>query len=415
MNNKIQRWLVMTILCFSGGIIFMLPFLREVYYIPMQETFGYNNSQMGVLISVFGAVSLLTYFPGGWIADRFSARKLISSSLLATGLAGLYFSTYPSYAINIAIHAFWGGCISMVFWGALIKATRAWAPPEEQGKAFGILESGRGISEVVSSTIFLAIFAWLGSETSALSQVIVLFSMTNMVLALLAWTVLADHDEQRTNEAAAKVGLPEVIQVLKMPMVWLIALVVLSAYSAYWGSYYFAPYATDVYALSIVMGGAVGVGKMWLKPFAPLAAGVIADKFGVSKTVFSTFVIMTMGFLVFGILPGGEAYLVLMLINATIVAVAIFAVRGIYFALLEEGGVATAVTGTATGVISAIGFTPDVFMPLLGGALLDAYPGAQGYRYFYLAIAALCAAGTIAAYLIMRQSSLRQRKHEIAL
>jgi hypothetical protein len=43
-----RRWLVMVILCFSGGIIFMLPFLRQVYYIPMQEAFGYDNTQMGM-------------------------------------------------------------------------------------------------------------------------------------------------------------------------------------------------------------------------------------------------------------------------------------------------------------------------------------------------------------------------------
>ena len=84
--SRLQHWLVMAILCFSGGIIFMLPFLREVYYIPMQEAFGYDNLQMGVLISVFGTASLLTYFPGGWIADRYSPRKLISGSLLAAGL-----------------------------------------------------------------------------------------------------------------------------------------------------------------------------------------------------------------------------------------------------------------------------------------------------------------------------------------
>ena len=52
---RIQRWLVMAILCFSGGIIFMLPCLREVYYIPMQEAFGYDNLQMGILISVLAA------------------------------------------------------------------------------------------------------------------------------------------------------------------------------------------------------------------------------------------------------------------------------------------------------------------------------------------------------------------------
>jgi nitrate/nitrite transporter NarK len=375
----------------------------------MQQAFGYDNTQMGVLMSVFGTTSLLTYFPGGWLADRFSARTLIASSLLATGVGGLYFSSFPSYTMNIAIHAYWGICISLVFWGALIKATRNWAAAEDQGKAFGILESGRGITEVVSSTILLVIFAWLGSEREALASVIKLFAFANIVLAVMAWLVLGNEDRDKSDEAVPAVGLKEVITVLKMPAVWLISLVVLTGYSAYWGSYFFAPYATDVYGLSVVLGGAVGVGKMWLKPFAPVAAGFIADRIGVAKTVFITFIIMTAGFLAFGFMPGGEAYLVLMLVNATLVSTAIFALRGIYFALLEEGGVATAVTGTATGVISAIGFTPDVFMPLVGGVLLDAYPGAQGYRYFYLAIAGLCALGTVAAYIILRRAPPRIR------
>jgi nitrate/nitrite transporter NarK len=403
--ERFRHWLVMAILCFAGGIIFMLPFLREVYYIPMQEAFGYSNTQMGVLMSVFGAVSLLTYFPGGWIADRYSPRKLIASALLATGLAGLYFSTFPSYGISILIHGFWGGCVSLVFWGAMIKATRAWAPAQEQGRAFGILEGGRGVAEVVSSTVFLAIFAWLGSNAEGLAQVIVLFALTNIALAVLAWFVLDDSANSVTEDADSGVGLPEVIAVLKMPAVWLISLVVLTAYSAYWGSYYFAPYASDAYGLSVVLGGAVGVGKMWLKPFAAVGAGFVADRIGVARAVFGFFLIMTAGFVVFSLLPGGEGYLVIMLINASIVSMAIFALRGIYFALLEDGGIAPAVTGTAAGVISAVGFTPDVFMPLVGGLMLDAYPGVEGYRYFYLLIAILCAIGSIAAWLLMGKSA----------
>ncbi|MEH6589571.1 MAG: MFS transporter [Halioglobus sp.] len=405
--NRIQHWLVMAILCLSGGIIFMLPFLREVYYIPMQQAFGYDNTQMGVLMSVFGTTSLITYFPGGWLADRFSPRTLIVSSLLATGVGGFYFSSFPSYQMNIAIHAYWGVTISLVFWGAMIKATRNWATEGEQGKAFGILESGRGITELVSSTVLLAVFAWLGSEREALADVIKLFSLANLLLAVLAWFVLTNNHRDKADEKVDSIGLAEIITVLKMPAIWLISLIVLTAYSAYWGSYYFAPYATDVYALSVVLGGAVAVGKMWLKPFAPVAAGFIADRIGVAKTVFFTFIIMTTGFLAFGFMPSGDAYLVLMLVNVGIVSTAIFALRGIYFALLAEGGVPIAVTGTATGIISAIGFTPDVFMPLIGGVLLDAYPGAQGYRYFYLAIAGLCTLGTVAAYIILRRAPER--------
>jgi MFS family permease len=55
-------------------------------------------------------------------------------------------------------------------------------------------------------------------------------------------------------------------------------------------------------------------------------------------------------------------------------------------------------TGTATGLISAFGFTPDVFMPLVGGALLDAFPGDRGYRYLFGIIALLCVCGIAATF-----------------
>ena len=68
-----------------------------------------------------------------------------------------------------------------------------------------------------------------------------------------------------------------------------------------------------------------------------------------------------------------------------------------------------AMTGIATGLVSVVGFTPDIFMPLLGGMLLDAHPGALGYRYFFLATAAICVLGLLAALLILRRLQQSRR------
>jgi hypothetical protein len=94
----------------------------------------------------------------------------------------------------------------------------------------------------------------------------------------------------------------------------------------------------------------------------------------------------------------------LMLVNVAVASLAIFALRGIYFALLEEGGIPVAVTGTAAGVISMLGFTPDIFMPLVGGALLDAFPGEAGYKFYFGFIMFLCACGAGAAIVLRRKA-----------
>lgn len=391
----------MTVLSLSGGIIFLLPFLQEVYYLPIAHALQLNNTEVGSLMSAFGFTSMITYFPGGWLADRISPRKLITISLLSTGAAGHYFATFPSYRISLAIHAFWGVSITLLFWSAMIRVTRNWAAPEEQGKAFGILETGRGLGEVLSSMAFLAVFAGLGSGDTALSMVITQFSALFLLLGILAWFTLGDNlGGGHASGDRYKVGLSEIIGVLRMPVVWLITLVILTGYSAYWGLYRFTSYATDIFMLSVTIGAAISVGKMWLKPLAALIAGFVADRFGIARSVVWIFVVLIASYAAAAVLPGGPALVPVMIAIVAVSSLAVFAMRGIYFALLEEGGVPVAVTGTAAGVISAIGFTPDIFMPLMGGALMDAFPGAAGYRYFFSATAALCGIGLVAAVAI---------------
>jgi len=398
--SAVRRWVVMIVLGFSGGIIFLLPFLREVYYKPMIDAFGLTNTEAGVLMSVFGFMSMISYFPGGWLADRVSPRKLITSALLVSGGLGLYFSTFPGYTVSLIIHGCWGVAMSLLFWGAMIRVTRGWAPPDQQGRAFGILETTRGFGEIGASSVLLAVFAWLGSGDKALSVVIIQLSCFIIVLGILSWVTI--EDTTRADPAARRVGLADVIAVLKMPIVWLISIVVMMAYSAYWTSFYFTPYVNDVFLMSAAIAGAVSVGKMWLKPVAALIAGFVGDRFGIAKSTIVLFVILVASFAAFSFLPASPDLFAIMLVNVAIASLAIFALRGIYFALLEEGGVPLAVTGTAGGVVSAVGFTPDVFMPVLGGVLLDRYPGIAGYQYIYLVAAGMCTIGMIAAIVIFR-------------
>jgi len=402
----VRRWLLITVLGFSGGIIFLLPFLFEVFYTPLGAALGLSHTELGGLVSVFGFFSMIFYFPGGWLADRVSARKLISVSLIATGLAGLYFSTFPSYRVSLVIHAFWGICITLLFWGALIRLTRNSAPADQQGRAFGTLEFVRGIAEGLTSAGLLAVFAWLGSTQQALSTVVVQLSWVTIALGVIAWLVIEEKSRDESgsptdqNPTDQKIGWQDVLAVLRMPVIWLIIIVLMTAYCAYWASYSINPYATDVVLTSAAVAGVISVARMWLKPLSGFMAGFVADRFGVALSTTVLFAMLVVSFLALAALSGNLPGFNLMLGFMAIAAIAIFALRGIYFALLEEGGVPLAVTGTATGVISAVAFTPDVFMPILSGALRDAYPGAEGYRYLFLITAGMCAAGLIASLTI---------------
>ena len=399
--TRLRRWLLMAVLSFAGGAIFLLPFLQEVYYKPLAAALDLNNTQVGSLMSMFGVTAMLSYFPGGWLADRWSSRKLITASLLTTGGLGLYFASFPSYTISLIIHGVWGVTITLLFWSAMIRVTRNWAPAEEQGRAFGILETGRGIGEGIASLACWAVFGWLGSDDQALSVVIAQLAVVLVVLGVLSWFVLEDDQDSATTDRP-KVGLEEVMQVLRLPVVWLIALVILTGYCAYWGTFRFTPYATDIFMMSVTLAAGLSIAKMFLKPIGALIAGLVSDKFGISKSLAYLFGFLTVSFALFAFIPGKPQLLPVMLLAVALLSTVTFAIRGIYFALLEEGNIPMAVTGTAAGIVSVVGFTPDIFMPLLGGMLIDQFPGPQGYRYFFLATGTICAVGLAASLLILK-------------
>ncbi|MEO0421596.1 MAG: MFS transporter [Pseudomonadota bacterium] len=394
--TRLRRALVMLILGASGGAIFLLPFLREVFYQPLADALALDNTESGMLMSVFGVTSMLAYLPGGWLADRWSPRWLMSAGLVITGGLGLWLATYPSYAVCLAIHGAWGVSIVLLFWASMMRMTRGWAGEDEQGRAFGWLESTRGVSEIALNSSALALFWVLGSSAGSLAGAITLLSTVVVLLGIACAVCLDDAAAGRAGVDA--IGLKEFLVVWRMPTVWLIAVVVLTAYSAYWASFYFTPYAGDVFALSVGAAGAISVGRQWLKPLSAALAGMAADRFGVARTTTALFIVLTVSFGIFVVMPTGGGMLGFVLVNIALAAIAIFGLRGIYFALMEVGGVPQALTGTAVGVISVVGYTPDITMPLIGGWLLDRYPDGLGYRYYYALTAVLTAIGAFAAW-----------------
>lgn len=395
----------MVLLCLSGSFIYLLPYFSEIFYVPMQQAFGFSNTQIGMLSSTFGFVSLLSYAPGGWLADRYPPRLLISTSLAISGMGGFVFAQFPPFEVCLVLYGLWGVATGLIFWSAMIKATRNWGGQDEQGRAFGFLEGGRGISDAASGASLLIIFAWQDADSAALSNQITLRSFGLVVLAAVVWVVMRDSAAARPDTLikGSEFSRARMRIVLTMPLLWLLSLVILATNWGMWGTIYFTPYATTIYELGDVWGGAVGSGKYWLVAIVAISAGFVADRIGTAKAVVSLFILMTSSFLLFAAVPGSPSLVPMLLINSTLAVTAVFALRGIYFALMEQGNVPLALTGTAVGMVSVIGYTPDVFAPLVSGLVLDAWPGAAGFQILFLLTGIVCILGLLASVAIYRK------------
>lgn len=390
-------------LILAGESIYMLPYMRKSFQTSMEATFGLSSFEVGTLNALFGVLALICYLPGGWLADRVSARRLLTVSLLGTGLGGLYMATVPGYAGLLVVHAFWGVFAILTFWAALIKATRLWSGSGEQGRAFGILDGGRGIVGAALASIAAACFGLSSSVESGLVAVIVVYSAASMLAGVAVWFVVPDDHETFSEHQPADGRLhvlDSIGQTLRMPQVWLIAVAIFCAYFCFLGTYEFPAFAERGFDRSKEFGAWLGAFRDWLRPAAAVLAGVIADRVSASRAIRAAFAALVLSYASLGLLPPAATSIVLLLAQMTATALAVFALRGIYFALLEETGIPMHLTGIAVGTISMIAYTPDIFAPLLAGWLVDSSPDVLGYRLYFGFLAAIATLGFAAASLI---------------
>jgi hypothetical protein len=82
------------------------------------------------------------------------------------------------------------------------------------------------------------------------------------------------------------------------------------------------------------------------------------------------------------------------------IGVLTYAIRGLYWSLLDRCNVPMQTTGLAIGLISVLGYSPDVFLPLINGYLTQNYPGVHGYQMYFGYVAAVSAVGGCAGLVL---------------
>ncbi len=417
MNTARQRTLTIAALIVAGESVFLLPFiLPRVFRPTLLEVFGLTNLELGTVFSVYGFVAMAAYFFCGPLADRFPARAMLAAALALTAAGGLVMAIVPSLPTLVALYAYWGFTTIALFWAPLIRATREWGSTDSQGRAFGLLDGGRGLVAAMMGLIMVTLFAallpadsetaTLAERTQTLQQVILLASAVTLGASLFVWLVLSSGVSAQKGKTS-RLSLHGIGRVLTMPSVRLQAAIILCAYVGFKAIDDFSLYANQAVGLNHVDAARASVGSLWIRPVAAIGAGYLADRFGAPKmTIFS-----------FGMLAAGGAVLASGMIGtgmiwiflATIVcsSAGIFALRGLYFAIMQDGKVPLAYTGTAVGFVSLIGYTPDVFMGPLMGYLLDGSPGAAGHYHVFWVVTGFALMGLVASFVFARRGASR--------
>jgi sugar phosphate permease len=409
-------------LILAGEAVFVPVFQPGRYFkSSLLSVFAIDEFQLGQLGAIYGITAMASYFLGGPLADRYSPRILMAVSLTVTGLGGLYMSTIPGFGGLYVLFGFWGVSTILAFWAPLIRATREWGGRESQGRAFGILDGGRGLCAALIAAVAAHAFAlMLGStdaidparEAATLRAILYAYAGCSFLAAVCVWFFVPDPEptasrvtENPTDDGTGVVR--RLLHALRSPAVWLQAMVIVAAYSTFKMFDNYGLYSEDAYGLTRADSARLVAYLSFLRVVGALLAGWVADRFlGISPSVGLCFALLMATYALFLFVPPGAGLVWFMVANMIVSAVAFFGLRGIYFALLEESGVPRSLTGTAVGVICFVGFTPEIFMPLVTGWFIREARAAGdvlvGYDRIYWMLLALSLLGLLSAAALRR-------------
>lgn len=387
----------------------MLPFMIPRLFRPMMlESWGITNTDVGAAFSAYGFSAMVSYILGGHFADKYSPRALMSLSLLVTALLGLMLIATPSATLLITTYFFFGISTILLMWAALLKVTHVVGGEERRSFAMGILDSGRGfIAAVVSSVLVYAVTEYFTTDDGeAISVVYMITTAFTLFIALAIWILLKNFEVQ--DAKLPEWSLDKAKALAKDSKIWLLGIVILSAYCGYKSVDNYSVYLVDVLNVSSVESSKFTSIIFWLRPLSALFSGYLVDKI---HARFPGGRFMGLGILLFMsallqivLATNAVSFFHLVFLIILFSAAFAYALRSIYFSVFGDLNIPENLVGTTVGIVSLVGFLPDMFFGAFTGYLIDSFPGVPGYTYVYTFTGVVLIIGTIASFLLYKGS-----------
>ncbi|MEN0111675.1 MAG: MFS transporter, partial [Planctomycetota bacterium] len=332
-----RRALAIGTLILAGEAIFIPPFHPGRYFrTTILDAFGINEVQLGEAQAWYGIVAMLCYGLGGPLADRVGPRLLMSASLVATGMGSLYMATIPSLLGLKCLFAFWGASTIFAFWAPLIRTTRELGGDLSQGRAFGVLDGGRGlVAWAIAAASAWAVGGSLaaGADGGAIETLMYAYATVTAAVAVVVWFGLPPTVGAGRRDAE-RVDSRDVFRLLREPAIWLMGVVVLTAYCAFKTFDFYGHYSEDIYGLTKAQSATLTAWLTFLRAVAAVGAGLLADRFfGSARAVLLSFGLLGASFAALYEIPPTAGWWSVALANMAIAWSASCALRGVYFAL----------------------------------------------------------------------------------
>ncbi|WP_414440922.1 MFS transporter [Burkholderia sp. 22PA0106] len=159
----------------------------------VSKDLGLSPSALGIVFSAFGWAYAIGQIPGGWLLDRFGARRVYGASIvlwsvftMAQGSVSL-FGSAASATVALFVMRFMLGLVESPAFPGNARIVATWFPTNERGTASALFNSAQYLAVVIFTPLMAGLthaFGW--------HQVFFFMGALGLAMAVLWFAVLRD-------------------------------------------------------------------------------------------------------------------------------------------------------------------------------------------------------------------------------
>src|ERR1700676_764724 len=156
---------VLLLICLMYGITYIDRVNVSTAASVFKQELHLSNTQVGLVFSAFAYPYLIFQIIGGWVSDRFGARRSITVCAIIWGGATLLTGLVSSLAAMLAARVLLGFGEGATFPTAT-RAMSDWVPPDKRGFSQGITHSSARLGNALTPPLIaglIGLVTWRGS------------------------------------------------------------------------------------------------------------------------------------------------------------------------------------------------------------------------------------------------------------
>lgn len=392
MNQKLyEKLLVITAI--GAGIIYQLPYIKNIFYVPLLTVYSLSNFQIGMLSAIYSLVTIFSYLFGSILISKSPWKNLLSIAFFTTGVVGIFMSFAKNYfqlffcfaALGITTILFYFSsvmCINNFLYSSLENTFH---------KKYNTMF--RGITSAIIGSFCVICYLLLDGGLLGMRIVILCYALTSIFMGIIVFTVFPHFKKKEGVIASNRIKLLDSFKIMKQSQIsgkWILQICV--SFSIYILLSAYLPLFVYSCNMPVKISLFIGVIRYFFSAVAIVISVQLTNRFNKEKIMFSSYIAIIFIMLITMLFNKQPSLIPFLIVQYFVMCIIVYAYREFYFSLYPSTDFAPRTYGKVVGIIAFFSYIPEIIIHPLMGYILD-----KSYNFINISIftIVLCVLGLI--------------------